>query len=192
MWATAYVCAQTLIVLKNTRSPTGLVKWCTCLRTHKQEKRCSIADTSGVGGILPCSTQCLDTMLLMPMANDTSPCSLLLRMSCTSWNSTNRETLLMETAGVEELFLVNDCINNPLGSILRKCLIPYVAPDSDSNGSPSNGYHFYRLWYDPATAVFEEATVRILGLFVSEALLFSLSAIVLMLGLWLIKHLSRI
>ncbi|KAG0339389.1 DNA (cytosine-5)-methyltransferase 1 [Podila horticola] len=60
------------------------------------------------------------------------------------------ETILMETAGWQEVFLLDKCRDLMLDSVIGKCEIRYDAGATTST-------HFYRMWYDTVRCGFEDA-----------------------------------
>ncbi|KAF9332302.1 hypothetical protein BG006_004822 [Podila minutissima] len=60
------------------------------------------------------------------------------------------ETILMETAGWQEVFLLDKCRDLMLDRVIAKCEIRYDAGATTSN-------HFYRMWYDTVRCSFEDA-----------------------------------
>ncbi|KAL6071809.1 Cytosine-specific methyltransferase [Balamuthia mandrillaris] len=84
------------------------------------------------------------------------------------------ETILGETSGPHELFLTDECVVNPMSSIMGKCSVTFVPPNFITDGRWSdakrrqltnenkkvneNDSFFYRFWYDQKTACFEDVS----------------------------------
>ncbi|KAI7881098.1 S-adenosyl-L-methionine-dependent methyltransferase [Lichtheimia hyalospora FSU 10163] len=72
--------------------------------------------------------------------------------------SHGRETILDELAGERELFLLDNCADNDLYSVMGKANVIRLNGDVEEPRTFSKkDWWFYRLWYDPENAVFEDA-----------------------------------
>ncbi|KAI9318737.1 S-adenosyl-L-methionine-dependent methyltransferase [Dichotomocladium elegans] len=75
--------------------------------------------------------------------------------------SHGRETVLGEFAGERELFLLDDCADNHLESVMGKCNIAHLEPDErEPTEFIDKNWWFYRLWYDTEHASFEDADLH--------------------------------
>ncbi|KAI9246081.1 S-adenosyl-L-methionine-dependent methyltransferase [Phascolomyces articulosus] len=75
--------------------------------------------------------------------------------------SHGKETILDELAGERELFLLDDYAENHLESVMGKCNVQHLDADQREPAVfHSKDYWYYRLWYDPHTAVFEDARLH--------------------------------
>ncbi|CAB3990120.1 DNA (cytosine-5)-methyltransferase 1, partial [Paramuricea clavata] len=75
------------------------------------------------------------------------------------WLSHCWDTIIGKTGDPMELFLVDLCDNNPLGSIVGKCAVKYKAPDcinSENIDDEHDGEYYYQMWYDDDHARFEQ------------------------------------
>ncbi|KAF9107387.1 hypothetical protein BGX27_008769 [Mortierella sp. AM989] len=64
------------------------------------------------------------------------------------------ETILMETAGAREIFLLDNCGDAELYTVMGKCPVTFIG---DREEIPSKDY-YYRFWYDKYLWTFEDAT----------------------------------
>ncbi|KAG0303676.1 hypothetical protein BGZ98_006409 [Dissophora globulifera] len=72
--------------------------------------------------------------------------------------SRGAETVLMETAGVRELFLLDDCANNELCTVMGLNSVAFVGPNDDI---PASGYYYRQVYrYDPQVCAFEDASLH--------------------------------
>ncbi|KAI8138541.1 S-adenosyl-L-methionine-dependent methyltransferase [Fennellomyces sp. T-0311] len=75
--------------------------------------------------------------------------------------SHGKETVLGELAGERELFLLNDCADNYLDAVMGKCNIQYLdASEKEPTAFQGKNFWYYRLWYDPEFAVFEDSRLH--------------------------------
>ncbi|KAI8141958.1 S-adenosyl-L-methionine-dependent methyltransferase [Fennellomyces sp. T-0311] len=75
--------------------------------------------------------------------------------------SHGKETVLMELAAERELFLLDNCADNYLDSVMGKCHIQHMSVDEyEPAFFHSTNYWYYRLWYDPEFAVFEDSQLH--------------------------------
>ncbi|XP_028404799.1 DNA (cytosine-5)-methyltransferase 1-like isoform X2 [Dendronephthya gigantea] len=84
------------------------------------------------------------------------------------WMSRSTDTVLGNTGDPKELFLVDQCEDNPLGSIVAKCFVSYLPPGDDwydrggkevteDESAEDDGNHFfYQMWYDEEFGRFEQ------------------------------------
>ncbi|XP_065183686.1 DNA (cytosine-5)-methyltransferase 1-like [Sycon ciliatum] len=91
------------------------------------------------------------------------------------WLSRGSESILGEAADPGEVFLVDQCDDNPLGSILFKCALEHRAPSAnwrmeggEEEAAATSGYgdkkFFYQKWYDLEAARFEDPPADMLAL----------------------------
>ncbi|KAG0174755.1 hypothetical protein DFQ30_002948 [Apophysomyces sp. BC1015] len=75
--------------------------------------------------------------------------------------SHGKETILQEFAGKRELFLLDECSDNTLDCIMRKCQLIYLDPDErEPVEFEQKNWWFYRYWYNTEYAVFEDAKLH--------------------------------
>ncbi|KAG2218876.1 hypothetical protein INT45_003943 [Circinella minor] len=75
--------------------------------------------------------------------------------------SHGKETVLNELAGERELFLLDECSENHLESVMGKCNVQHLdANEREPAIFESKDYWYYRLWYDSQNAVFEDARLH--------------------------------
>ncbi|KAJ8659504.1 hypothetical protein O0I10_004869 [Lichtheimia ornata] len=75
--------------------------------------------------------------------------------------SHGRETVLDELAGERELFLLDNCEDNDLYSVMGKANVIRMDGDiEEPTAFTKKDWWFYRLWYDPEDAVFEDVDLH--------------------------------
>ncbi|CAG8618202.1 1992_t:CDS:2, partial [Diversispora eburnea] len=75
--------------------------------------------------------------------------------------SHGRETVLEEMAGPREIFLLNNCTDNPLESIMGKANVKRLGSEEGELFTfDDDMYYFYRFWYDETFAAFEDARLH--------------------------------
>ncbi|CAG8512544.1 12197_t:CDS:10 [Ambispora leptoticha] len=83
--------------------------------------------------------------------------------------SRGRETILKELAGAHELFLLDQCADNPLASIMKKANVKRVDTsetlskeerDNLNEKNESNDSYYYRFWYDEERPAFIDARLK--------------------------------
>ncbi|CAG8514276.1 1845_t:CDS:2, partial [Acaulospora colombiana] len=71
--------------------------------------------------------------------------------------SHGKETVLEEMAGPREIFLLNNCTDNPLETIVGKANVKRLKSEEDESFAfEDDNYYFYRFWYDEEYATFED------------------------------------
>ncbi|KAJ3081819.1 hypothetical protein HK102_002107 [Quaeritorhiza haematococci] len=86
------------------------------------------------------------------------------KMAHVRWFLHGKDTFLCETAGYNELFLVDSCDHIDLHSVAGRCEVRYWDPGMPEpkfgSGGLGENVFFYRYWYEELTATMEEATVH--------------------------------
>ncbi|XP_028404801.1 DNA (cytosine-5)-methyltransferase 1-like isoform X2 [Dendronephthya gigantea] len=76
------------------------------------------------------------------------------------WMSRTTDTVLGNTGDPRELFLVDQCEDNPLGSIMAKCTVIYKPQGEEqidyTRHEDDGDIFFYQMWYDERQARFEQ------------------------------------